>query len=261
MNIQGKKILLTGASGGIGEAIANQLASAGATLILTGRNLHRLQELQQQLGAQHTIIAADLADARDRQKLFDACQAQGGIDLLINNAGISELKLFEQQAPERIEQTLHTNLLSPMLLCQLFIPMLRERPEAAIINVGSTFGSIGYAGFSGYCASKFGLRGFTEALRRELADSAIRIIYLAPRATRTEINSSAVVQMNEQLGNTMDDPQQVARTLLAIVQKNQSVGFIGWPEKLFVRLNALLPRLVDKALHKQLPIIKHFAHQ
>ena len=96
-----------------------------------------------------------------------------------------------------------------MLLCQGLLPLLRNRPEAAIVNIGSTFGSIGHPGFATYCASKFGLRGFTETLRRELADTEVQVYYVAPRATRTDMNSAAVVQLNEELGNAMDPPDVV----------------------------------------------------
>ena len=138
---------------------------------------------------------------------------------------------------------------------------LQQQPEAVIVNVGSAFGSIGYPGFSGYCASKFGLRGFTEALKRELAASQVRVLYFAPRATDTSINSAAVVEMNQQLGTRMDSPDFVAAQLLAQLKSSQSRRFLGWPEQLFVRLNALFPAIVDKALRGKLAIITKFASQ
>ncbi len=131
---------------------------------------------------------------------------------MINNAGISQFALSAQQD---YQQQLQINLLAPMQLCQLLLPQLQQQPEAVIVNVGSAFGSIGYPGFSGYCASKFGLRGFTEALKRELAASPVRVLYFAPRATDTSINSAAVVAMNQQLGTRMDSPEFVAAQLLA----------------------------------------------
>ena len=157
---------------------------------------------------------------------------------------------------------LDINLLSPILLCQEMLPLLGKQAVARIINIGSTFGSIGYPGFSAYCASKFGLRGFTEALRRELDGSAVQVSYIAPRATRTELNSDAVVAMNAELGTAMDDPDAVAAAVIrSIVGSRRSDQYIGWPEKLFVRINALLPGLVDNSLRKQLPVIRRFATQ
>ena len=144
-------------------------------------------------------------------------------------------------------------------LTHLLLPLLREQPRALLVNLGSTFGSIGYPGFATYCASKFALRGFSEALRRELADTHIKVLYVAPRATRTAMNSVEVVAMNDALKVSMDDPQAVAAQIVQAIMAEREELYLGWPEKLFVRLNSLLPRLVDQALRKQLPVIKRFA--
>ena len=128
------------------------------------------------------------------------------------------------------------------------------------VNIGSTFGSIGHPAFVAYSASKFGLRGFSEALRRELNGSTVKIHYLAPRATHTALNDDQVVAMNESLGNAMDDPCLVADELVRLLgEKHDKNRFLGWPEKLFVRINSLLPQLVDRALAKQLKTIRHYA--
>jgi short-subunit dehydrogenase len=187
----------------------------------------------------------------------------GGIDVLINNAGISEFSPLEELSDTRLQELLGTNLLAPMQVTRTLLPLLRRQSSAAIVNVGSTFGSIGYAGFSAYCASKFGLRGFTEALRRELADSAVAVLYLAPRATRTAINEPAVDDLNQALGNATDDPLRVGAALVELLESERSNRFIGWPEKLFVAINQIAPALIDRALRKQLGIIKSFfnAHE
>jgi short-subunit dehydrogenase len=172
-----------------------------------------------------------------------------------------DFQFYEQQDSRVIEQMLSTNLVSPMLLCQRLIPILKRQPEAAIVNIGSTFGSIGHPGFTAYCASKFGLRGFTEALQRELADTRIKVSYLAPRATQTELNSDAVKSLNKALGNNTDTPDQVARELMVILSSNQQQRYMGWPEKFFVRLNGLFPGIVHSALVKKLPIVRQYAEQ
>ena len=144
-----------------------------------------------------------------------------------------------------------------MQLTQLFMPMLKQR-SGTVINIGSTFGSIGYAGFSGYCASKFGLRGYTEALQRELADSEVRVLYLAPRATRTAINTPQVDALNRALGQGVDSPEQVAKALVDQLISGRKRRYLGSAENIFVRLNALLPGLVDKALGSKLQQIKQY---
>jgi short-subunit dehydrogenase len=259
MTIQNMTVVLTGATGGIGRAIARQLAADGARLILVARNAARLEDLRDELGGDpHRVVAADLDTPAGRQCVVEACSA--GPDLLINGAGINEFELLESQCGASIRTMIDINLVSPMLLTQQLLPLLQQRPRSQVINIGSTFGSIGYPGFSAYCASKFGLRGFTESLRRELAGTNTRVSYVAPRATRTGLNSDAVVEMNDALGTAMDDPELVAAAVLRTIRgPSRSDRYIGWPEKLFVRINALFPGLVDNTLRKQLPIIRRFA--
>ena len=263
MNIQNALILLTGANGGIGSAIARRLAAAGAQLLLVGRSEIRLAVLIASLpchGKPHVAVHADITTAEGRAAIERALEvAKQPLDALINCAGISQFGLLADTRPEAIERMLATNVSAPILLTQIGLRHLH--PEAGrIINVGSTFGGIGYPGFSGYCASKYALRGFTEALRRELADAPLQVAYLAPRATRTALNSDAVCAMNESLGNAMDSPERVAGEVeLMLRAKRMRNRAIGWPERLFLRVNALLPSLVDGALRKPLARIKEFA--
>ena len=253
--LAGKTILLTGATGGIGAEVARQLSGEGRRLILTGRSAVKLKTLQRQLAVEPLVYCCDLTRVTEQHALLQFCQQQGGIDVLINNAGISQFGLCQQQ---QFNDLISINLLVPMQLCQLFLPVLRQR-KGQIVNVGSAFGSIGHPGFTGYCATKFGLRGFTEALQRELAGSDIQVKYFAPRATETGINSSDVVQLNQQLGNSMDSPAWVAEQLIKQLKSNELRRFLGWPERIYVRLNAVFPALVDMALKSKLTLIELFA--
>lgn len=261
MKLELARIVLTGAYGGIGQAIAARLAASGTALLLVGRDLDRLQSLASRLRAQGgevLTIAADLTTATSRAAVVTAAE-DFRANVLINNAGLSRFGFLEQQDEAVLEAQLATNLLAPVLLTRALLPLLRRQPEAQIVNIGSTFGSLGYAGFASYCASKFGLRGFTEALRRELADTGLTVSYLAPRATRTELNTAAVVAMNAELGNIMDDPKVVGQAVAQMIAHRQNERFIGQPEGLFARVNALLPRLVDRALKSKLATIRRHA--
>lgn len=258
LNLENRHVLLTGATGGIGQAVASRLADSGASLTLVGRNAAKLQKLQRSLQGQHFCIESDINSAEGRDSVVELCR-QNRVDTFINAAGVMEFQLYDQQGPEQVEQMISTNLLSPMVLVQRLIPLLKKQPEAAIVNIGSIFGSIGHPGFTAYCASKFGLRGFTEALQRELADTPVKVYYLAPRATRTSLNSDAVSALNEALGNTTDTPDQVAEELIAVLSSRRAQSFMGWPERFFVRLNGLFPGLVHNALVKKLPIIRQHA--
>jgi short-subunit dehydrogenase len=263
MDLDDKLILLTGAAGGIGEAIAHRLAGSGARMLLVGRSPARLAAVCASLPRRsrpHLIVPADITTPQGRAAICAALSSQPqALDALINAAGVSTFSWLAETASADIEAMLATNIVAPILLTQLALPFL-ERTNGRIVLIGSSFGGIGYPGFASYCASKFGLRGFTEALRRELGDSAIQVACLAPRATQTPLNSAAVCAMNAALGNRTDPPERVAETveemLLARRMRDRA---IGWPERLFLRLNAIFPGLVDGALRKQLTTIKGFA--
>lgn len=263
MKLANARVLVTGGAGGIGSAIAAELLSRGAAVLLVGRDptsLAATASLLERHGDRVSTLAADLTAEEGRQRVSEAAVAwRGGINVLVNNAGVSHFHMFEDQPATQIDQAVATNLLAPLHLCRSLLGHLKRQPQAAILNVGSVFGSIGYPGYAVYSATKFALRGFTEALRRELAGSSVRVRHLAPRATRTSINSEAVERMNDELGVAMDSPQRVARAACDMLAGGAIESVVGWPEKLFARLNAVLPRLVDGALGKQLPVIRRYA--
>jgi len=265
MNLQGKRVLVTGAAGGIGSALVAALLDAEAHVLLSGRDHSALQRVVARVDkelSRSAIFAADLSKPQDRSALCSfASRWRGGIDIVINNAGVADFALLQRQSAESIQAALTTNLLAPIDLCRQLVPYLELRDEAHIVNIGSVFGHIGFAANSVYCATKFGLRGFSEALRRELAETKIRVHYFAPRATHTKLNHSAVDDMNATLGNACDDPEDVARAIVRALQADRLESIFGWPEKFFARLNAVLPRIVDAALKKKLPTVQLFAHR
>lgn len=265
MKLKGSRILLTGAAGGIGRATANALARSGARVALIDRNpgaLNKLMDEMRILGGQGFAFAADLGRAEERARVIaQATAALGGIDALINLAGVLDFAPFESQDAGVIERTIAINLTMPMQLAQLCLPAMLAQGRGRVVNVGSTFGSIGFPFFAAYSASKFGLRGFSQALRRELAGSGVGVTYVAPRATRTPLNTSAVVRMNEALKVAMDPPELVGAAIARALEQERDEAYLGWPEKLFVRLNALLPRLVDGALRKQQPTMRTYASE
>lgn len=259
MQLDHKTILLTGASGGIGSALAMALAEQGATLLLQGRRHDELERLHQGLpGAdRHQCLVAELTQAGDRARLTQAVRQAGGLDVLINNAGVSGFGWLADQSPAQVSELLGINLEAPILLTQALLPLLR-RP-GLVMNMGSAFGGIGYPGYSAYCASKFALRGFSEALGRELAGTGIQVLHFAPRATRTRINPEAVYAMNARLGNRTDSPERVAALAVRALERESRRRWLGWPEKLLVRLNSLCPRLLDLALARQIALIARYA--
>jgi len=264
MKAAGMRALITGASGGIGRALAQELHGRGASVLLVGRNAQALESAAQELGGRSARVdwcATDLATAEGRARVVEAASRWGGrgINVLVNNAGRGDFGMLDELDDAAIERLFAINAIAPMQLTRALLPRLRSQPTGAILNIGSVFGSLGYPGFTAYSATKFALRGFTEALRRELADSKIGVHYFAPRATRTGMNASAVDRMNAELKVAMDPPAQVAAAACAMLEAGKTNTVFGWPEKLFVRINALLPGVVDGSLRKQLPVIRRHA--
>jgi len=260
MKLKGKRILLTGASGGIGRALAIELANHESSLFLHGRDVKVLDSIISALPhpERHQIIAGDLGCLNDRVLLQSVIARNGGIDILINNAGTCRFAWLKDQSEDHIAEQLSLNIQAPVLLSRAMLPYLHH--PGIIMNIGSSFGGIGYPGYSVYCASKFALRGFSEALDRELASTGIKVLYFAPRATRTALNTAAVNALNSALGNSVDSAEWVARqAVLALSQERKRV-WLGWPEKLFVKINALLPNVVDNALEKKLNVIEQHSH-
>ncbi|KHA71229.1 short-chain dehydrogenase [Pseudomonas chlororaphis] len=261
MQLRDARVVLTGASGGIGLAIAETLCAAGAHVLAVARHQEALLPLLNRYPDSLCWVGADLTFLSDRRKVLVAAEAIGGINLLINAAGVNHFAMLEQLDDGDINAMLAVNISAPMCLTKLLLPLLKQADSAMVVNVGSTYGSIGYPGYASYCASKFALRGFSEALRRELADTRVSVLYVAPRATRTSMNSAAAQALNDALKANVDDPQTVASAVIHAIAGDRRDLYLGWPERFFVRLNNLLPHLVDRGLRKQLPLIRRLSEK
>jgi short-subunit dehydrogenase len=260
LNLTNARIVLTGAAGGIGSATAARFAQAGAKLVLTDLKYEPLDRLATDLGASSVLelVAADVPTDDGRAALAAAARKHE-VNVLINAAGINPFGMFAEQTAREIAQAFSINCVAPLLLCHTLLPVLLRRPSAHIVNVGSTFGSIGFPGFAAYSASKFAVRGFSEALRRELADTAVRVHYVAPRATRTALATDRVRALNADLGIGMDTPQTVAAAIVRALRDETREVLLGTPERLFAKLNALAPSIVDRSLRRQLAVVRRHA--
>lgn len=257
MSAQLYRVVLTGASGGLGKAMAIALADRSEHLFLLGRDHAELQRIRRSIANVEVIIlAGDVTDAEFVAKVRAMVAERGGANLLINNAGISDFTAFEQQSTLSIEQLLRVNLLAPMCLTHALLPALLREPAAQIVNIGSSFSYIGYPGFSAYCATKFGLRGFTEALGRELSGSSVRLRLFSPRAIRTSLNSPSVRSLNKRLRVAEDDPADVARQFVEFLDRGRVEYQVGFPEKFYATLNQIAPALVNRGMRSQLPHIR-----
>lgn len=263
MNISGSTVLITGASGGIGGAIARELAWRGASLILVNRDGDRLERLATELrgsGGKVLALTGDIAQPGMPACLIEqALEQAGSIDILINCAGVQNFGFFAQERAADTAMLFQVNTITPIALVNAVLPHMLARGTGKIVNVGSIFGSIGFPCFASYSASKFALRGFSEALRRELAGSGVGVTYVAPRFTKTAFNRNVVARMANALKMNQDEPESVAASVIATIERDDRERYLGWPEKLFVRINSILPRLVDPSLIKQAALMRPFA--
>ncbi|MDB5956372.1 SDR family oxidoreductase [Ramlibacter sp.] len=252
MKLTEARVLLTGAAGGIGAASAHALLAAGACVLLTGRDSARLEQLAQSLQQAHAAparvewFAGDLLTDTGVADLATRA-ARWQCNVLLHNAGVGLFGQFEHASADAIEQVLATNLLAPMLLTRALLPHLRAQASARVVCVGSVLGGLGLPGYAVYSASKFGLRGFAEALRRELGKGPLRVQYLGPRSTKTALNSASAEAFNRATGTASDPPETVASALVDLLRSGQPERFLGVPERFAVRMNGCAPALLDGA--------------
>ncbi len=257
MQLEGKKILITGAGSGIGQALAVELAAKGNEIVLAGRSLKKLHQTRDFIQTNNAFCCSvDIQSPAERSKLVETVEKElNGIDVIFNNAGIVTVGGLEEMSDEHIHQMVTTNLVAPIQLCKAFLPLLRQSSSPAIVNTGSMFGDIAYPLFAVYSATKFGLRGLSDALRRELAHEGIKVIYAAPRATKTTA-SSAFDNLIEPFDMALDHPEQVARHIIKSVERGATTIYPPTKERFFLYIQRLFPKLIDQTVTKQVLKVK-----
>ncbi|MFM5980166.1 MAG: SDR family NAD(P)-dependent oxidoreductase [Sphaerospermopsis kisseleviana] len=266
MNIQGKVALITGASRGIGRAIALELAQQGVKrLILVARDRQKLAEVAQEietLGTETTTITLDLTQPVSVNiAIAQIWKNYGPIHLLVNCAGVAYQNSFLQTKLPQVQEELSVNLLGMYTLTSLIARRMASQKEGTIVNVSSLMGKVAAPTMATYSATKFAILGFTQALRRELAEHNIRVVALLPTLTDTDM----VRDLKLFRGVTPMTPQQVAQTLIIGLQKDRSEILVGWQSHLAVWCQNLAPWLLEIVLQLTAPnkqpqtnIIKNF---
>jgi short-subunit dehydrogenase len=239
--LEGKRIILTGAAGGIGSLLATRLRENGA--MVTG--VDRVD-----CPACDDTIIADLSTPAGLAEISTAL-AQAHVDILVNVAGLQYFGPFEQQPAENIWLGYAVNLIAPTALARAVLPQMQGRGAGQIVNIGSMLGAVKYPFFVSYSSAKAGLQGLSEGLRRELHGSGIAVTHIAPRAARTAFNSPAVMRFMELTKMQTDEPDFVADRIVSAIIGRKAEVFIGFQERMFMRLNALFPRLIDAGLTAQ----------
>ncbi|MBX9582881.1 MAG: SDR family oxidoreductase, partial [Gemmataceae bacterium] len=180
-DLAGKRVILTGASGGIGRATAEALVTAGARVALSGRNADALRDLARQLGGDTIAVPADITSPDDRRRLVDEAVRQfGGLDILVNNAGVGSWGHFATSTEEINRHVLEVNFFGPVELTRLALPHLAGGDQPCVVNVTSMCGRKGMPAWPEYSASKFALVGMSEAWRGEFARFGVDVLTIVP---------------------------------------------------------------------------------
>lgn len=251
--LQNARVLLTGASAGIGRELALRLAAKKSQLVLTARRDDRLEELADEIekthGTKPNWIAGDITDSDHRQSLLEACQSElGGLDVLINNAGVGAIGTFENASADRLRKVMEVNFFAPVELTRAALPLLREGNRPIIVNVSSVLGHRAVPKKSEYCASKFAIHGFSDALRAELSSTGIDVLLASPSTTKTEFFENALEKEEElpwlALGG--QNPRTVARSIVRAIGWGRHEIILTPGGKLLVWLDRLCPPLMDR---------------
>ena len=191
-NLDGKAALITGASSGIGESTAEALAEAGASVALAARREDELEQLADRIeseGGEALVVPTDVTDEAEIQEMVDRTHEEfGSLDILVNNAGVMLLERVEDADTDNFQQMVEVNLLGLMNVTHTALPIMQQQGEGHVVNISSVAGRKAYAGSSGYNATKFGVNGFSEALREEVTgDDDIRVTLIEPGFVDTEL--------------------------------------------------------------------------
>ena len=254
MQLENARIVLTGAGSGLGLALAREASRRGARLLLVGRGRAALEDARARLErpARAVVCAADVTRPEGRAAIVDLCgRVLGGLDILVNNAGVQTVGELDAHDDEAIAAMLATNLAAPLALSRDLLALLRASAPARIVNIGSMYGDVAFPLFAGYSATKFGLRGLSDALRRELADDRIGVTLVAPRAVRTAAFERHGV-LEKPFGMKVDDPAAIARRIWDAVARDSDSVYPGFGERAILLLQRLAPGVVDGALAPKL---------
>jgi short-subunit dehydrogenase len=254
-------IVITGASSGIGEALARQYATQGAAVVLAARNREKMEAITAGWTNPFLIVQADISKEQDAQRLIsDTVQRFGGIDVLINNAGISMRALFHDADTAVLRQLMDINFWGTVYCTKYALPYLLQS-KGTVAGVSSIAGYRGLPGRTGYSASKFAMQGFLEALRTEHLKDGLHVLVACPGFTASNIRNTALTANGAQQGESplsegrLMTAEAVADHIIRAIQRRQRTLILTTQGKLTVFLNKWLPRWMDNMVYN------HFARE
>lgn len=257
-----KTVVITGAASGIGKALALLFAQRGAFLALTDVDKHGLDETVSDIERSGGRCIADVFDVSDRVAMYSFAervhQHYGAVDIVINNAGVTVSEHVEELEYDDFEWVMNINFWGVVYGTKAFLPYLKQSPESYVVNISSLFGLLAFPTQGAYNASKFAVRGFTEALRYELADTSVTPICVHPGGIDTNIvrnarfyrsgdgstSHTAAVKDFEKIAKTT--PEQAAQDIMDSIMKGRKRLLIGGDAKVFDIVQRLLPSGYDR---------------
>lgn len=259
-SLHGKRALVTGASGGIGRAIAMRLVREGARLALLDENQHKLETIDRESfgpDCRLLTVSCDLCDSHQIRAAVDTILAEwGGLDVLVNSAGIAFYGSTQAMSQDEWQRLLGVNLLGPVELTRILLPWLLEEEEAHIVNVSSMYGFFATNRCTAYHLTKFGLLGFSEALRAEFARGRLGVTALCPGFVRSGLFTS----MKRSNGGTPMPPswtfttaEKVAEQAIRALYRNQRIVLTGWLAHLTYFVHRAFPGLFDRMYRLRRP--------
>ena len=245
MDLKDKTVVITGASSGIGRAAALEMARRGANVVLGARRLEALEKTAAEcraLGVRATAVAADVTKPEDCARLMAEA---GEVDVLVNNAGFAIFDALAEAKPDELRAMMDTNYFGMVHCTQAVLPRMLQRGSGTIVNVSSIAGIMGYARMGGYCATKFAVIGFTEALRDEVLGRGVRVALVCPGTTETEFFVKA--ERGKMPGASRlilaVSPERVARAVCDAAEDGRYRRILPLFAALYMRMKEIFPRL------------------
>ncbi len=258
MKLSNQVAVITGASEGIGAAIARRFVGEGARVVLAARSEEKLKALAEELGSERALaVPTDVTDAEQVKRLMARTREHfGGLDILVNNAGVGLYASVAEMAWADFEQMWKVNFFGVVRCIREALPDLRER-RGMVVNISSVAGKLAIPYLTGYCASKFALNAFSTGLRMELAQAGVRVVVVCPGTVRTPFHQSAfrsnrLPEVFAQRSRGGISAERVAAaTLRAVVRERREV-VVPWRLRLAVGFRNLLPAFADGILQRML---------